>query len=61
MLIYIKLCTHIGRIDVEVAEIPRMLLRSQFILGNPLYIITLTVSAHRMNANLKEPADNTIR
>jgi hypothetical protein len=46
MLIYIKLCTHIGRIDVEVAETPQMLPRSQFILENPLYIMTLTVSAH---------------
>jgi hypothetical protein len=48
MLIYIKLCTHIGRIDGEVAEIPRMLQSShdQFILENSHYIITLTVSAH---------------
>jgi hypothetical protein len=30
--IYIKLCTHIVRIDGEVAEIPRMLQLSQFIL-----------------------------
>jgi hypothetical protein len=44
MLIYIKLCTHIGRIDGEVAEILLMLQLSQFILGNSLYIITLTVS-----------------
>jgi hypothetical protein len=41
-----KLCTHIGRIDGEVAEIPRMLQLSRFILGNSLCIITLTVSAH---------------
>jgi hypothetical protein len=33
MLIYIKLCTHIGQIDGEVAEIPRMLQLSQLILG----------------------------
>jgi hypothetical protein len=46
MLISIKLCTHIGRIDGEVAEIPRVLQLSQFILGSSLYIITLTVSAH---------------
>jgi hypothetical protein len=46
MLICIKLCTRIGRIDGEVAEIPRMLQLSRFILGNTLYIITLTVSAH---------------
>jgi hypothetical protein len=46
MLISIKLCTHIGQIDGEVAEIPRILQLSQFILGNSLYIITLTVSAH---------------
>jgi hypothetical protein len=46
MLICIKLCTHIGQIDGEVTEIPRMLQLSQFILGNSLYIITLTVSAH---------------
>jgi hypothetical protein len=44
MLIYIKLCTHIGQIDGKVAEIPRMQQLSQFILGNSLYIITLTVS-----------------
>jgi hypothetical protein len=37
------LCTHIGQIDGEVAEIPRMLQLSRFILGNSLYIITLTV------------------
>jgi hypothetical protein len=41
----LKLCTHFGPVDV-VTEIPRMLLRSQLILGNPLYIVTLTVSAH---------------
>jgi hypothetical protein len=46
MLIYIKLCTHTGRIDGEVAEIPRMLQLIKFILGNSLYIMTLTVSAH---------------
>jgi hypothetical protein len=46
MLICIKLCTHIGQIDGEVTEIPRMLQLSQFIQGNSLYIITLTVSAH---------------
>jgi hypothetical protein len=46
MLISIKLCTHIGQIDGEVAEIPRMLQLSESILGNSLYIITLTVSAH---------------
>jgi hypothetical protein len=46
MLICIKLFTHIGQIDGEVTEIPRMLQLSQFILGNSLYIITLTVSAH---------------
>jgi hypothetical protein len=40
MLIYIKLCTHIGRIDGEVAEIPRMPQLSQFILENSLYIIS---------------------
>jgi hypothetical protein len=33
MLISIKLCTHYG----EVAEIPRMLQLSQFILGNSLH------------------------
>jgi hypothetical protein len=43
MLIYIKLCAHI---DGEVAEIPWMLQLSQFIVGNSLYIMTLTVSAH---------------
>jgi hypothetical protein len=46
MLICIKLCTHIWQIDGEVTEIPRMLQLSQFILGNSLYIITLTLSAH---------------
>jgi hypothetical protein len=47
MLISIKLCNHIiGRIDGELAEIPRMLQLSQYILGNSLYIRTLTVSAH---------------
>jgi hypothetical protein len=46
MLICIKLCTHIGQTDGEVTEIPRMLQPSQFILGNSLYITTLTVSAH---------------
>jgi hypothetical protein len=43
---YIKLSTHIERIDGEVAEIPRLLQLSQFILGNSHYIITWTVSAH---------------
>jgi hypothetical protein len=38
MLICIKLCTHIGQIDGEVTEIPRMLQLSQFILGNSLYM-----------------------
>jgi hypothetical protein len=37
---------YIGQIDGEVAEIPRMLQLSQFILGNSLYIIMMTVSAH---------------
>jgi hypothetical protein len=38
MLISIKLCTHIERIDGEVAEIPRMLQLSQFIMGEfPLH------------------------
>jgi hypothetical protein len=46
MLISIKLCTHIGQIDGEVAEIPRMLQLSQLILGNSLNIIMLTVSAY---------------
>jgi hypothetical protein len=38
MLISMKLCTHIWRIDGEVADIPRMLQLSQFILGNSLNI-----------------------
>jgi hypothetical protein len=47
MLISVKLCPHIGQIDGEVTDIPRMLQLSQFpILGNSLCIITLTVSAH---------------
>jgi hypothetical protein len=46
MLIYIKLCTNIGQIDGEAAEIPRMMQLSPFILGNSLYIMTLTVSPH---------------